>query len=187
MMRRLESGFDRSTKASLDAVTPRDLAEQIRKYLADAHAIEEQAIELLERAPGMSNASRTLRAVYDEHLSETREHAERIAARLKELGGDTSSLKDAALRLGAMNWAAFFQAHPDTAGKLAAFAYAFEHLEIGGYEQLRRVAALAGDAETALLAEQILEQERAAAARIAVHFDAAASALLAEQGVSGGR
>ena len=32
------------------------------------------------------------------------------------------------------------QAHPDTPGKLAAFVYAFEHLEIGGYEQLARVA-----------------------------------------------
>ena len=44
------------------------------------------------------------------------------------------------MRLGAVNWATFFKAHPDTPGKVAAFAYAFEHLEIGGYEQLLRVA-----------------------------------------------
>jgi ferritin-like metal-binding protein YciE len=184
MMRRLENGFDRSSAASLEALRPRDLKEQVRKYLADAHAIEEQAIQLLERAPGMSGGARALPRICEEHLGETRSHADRIAERLKALGGDTSSLKDAALRLGALNWAAFFQAHPDTAGKLAVFAFAFEYLEIGGYEQLRRVAERAGDGETGQLAEGILEQERAAAAKIAEQFDEAAAALLTEQGVT---
>ena len=49
------------------------------------------------------------------------------------------------MRLGALNWNTFFRAHPDTPGKLAAFAYAFEHLEIGGHEQLKRVALRAGE------------------------------------------
>ena len=43
------------------------------------------------------------------------------------------------------------------------FTYAFEHLEIGAYEQLTRVARRAGDGETALVADQILPDERAAA------------------------
>ena len=87
------------------------------------------------------------------------------------------------MRLGALNWGAFFQAQPDTPGKLAAFAYAFEHLEIGGYEQLLRVAGRAGDGETAGLAARILEQERAAAGKVAERFDEATAAALASQGV----
>src|SRR5215212_147498 len=148
MIERLEEHFDAAVDASLREVARDDLREQLRKYLADAHALEQQAIGLLERAPDIGGEA-GLASLYEEHLAETREHAELVESRLAALGGDPSSLKDGALRLGALNWAAFFQGHPDTPGKLAAFAYAFEHLEIGGYEQLRRVAERAGDGDTA--------------------------------------
>ncbi len=183
MMRRLESTFDRAVEASLREVGRDDLTEQLRKYLADAHAIEEQAIALLERGPKLAG-SPTLARIYSEHLDETRDHAEAVEERLNALGGDPSTVKDAALRLGALNWGAFFQAPPDTPGKLAAFARAFEHLEIGGYEQLRRVAERAGDAETAALVERILAQEREAADRIAGAFDEAVTASLEAQEVA---
>jgi ferritin-like metal-binding protein YciE len=88
------------------------------------------------------------------------------------------------MRLGALNWGAFFQAHPDTPGKLTAFAYAFEYLEIGGYEQLKRVAERAGDAETARLVETILAQERKASDLLAGSFDAAVAASLKAVGVT---
>jgi ferritin-like metal-binding protein YciE len=177
MMGRLEGTFDMAVAASLREVGDGDLRERLRKYLADAHAIEEQAIALLERGPTLAG-SPALAAIYEDHLAETRDHAELVEERLHALGGDPSSLKDAALRLGALQWSAFFAAHPDTPGKLAAFARAFEHLEIGGYEQLRRVAERAGDLETARLAERILVQEREAADRIAGAFDEAVEASL---------
>jgi ferritin-like metal-binding protein YciE len=181
MMSRLEAGYDRAVDASLRALGAGDLGEQLRKYLADAHAIEEQAEALLERGPKLAGSD-TLAQIYAEHLDETRDHKEAIEARLDALGGDPSSLKDAAMRLGALNWGAFFQAHPDTPGNLAAFARAFEHLEIGGYEQLRRVAERAGDEETAQLVTRILAQEREAADRIVGAFDEALTASLESVG-----
>jgi ferritin-like metal-binding protein YciE len=183
MMQRLELGFDRAVDASLREIGDGDLDDRLRKYLADAQAIEEQAIALLERGPKLAGSER-LAAIYAEHLDQTRDHAEAIDARLQALGGDPSSLKDAALRLGALNWGAFFQAHPDTAGKLAAFARAFEHLEIGGYEQLQRIAERAGDHETAQLARTILAEEREAAERIAAAFDEALTAALEQQEIT---
>ena len=183
MMERLEAGFERAVEASLREVEPDDLQTQLRKYLADAHAIEEQAIALLERGPKLAG-NEHLAQIYAEHLDETRDHAEVVQERLGALGGDTSSLKDAALRLGALNWGAFFQGHPDTPGKLAAFAHAFEYLEIGGYEQLKLVAARAGDGETVQSVERILAQEREAAQRIAGAFDEAAAAALESQGIA---
>jgi len=177
MMERLEATFDRAVDASLREVGRDDLQEQLRKYLADAHAIEGQAESLLERGPKLAG-SETLARIYAEHLDETRDHAEAVEARLEELGGDPSGLKDAVMRLGALNWGMFFQAHPDTPGKLAAFARAFEYLEVGGYEQLSRVARRAGDEETASLAERILAQEREAAERIAGAFDEALTAVM---------
>ena len=181
MMKRLEATFDVAVDASLRDVPRDDVQEQLRKYLADAHAIEKQAETLLEKGPKLAGSD-TLAHVYEEHLAETRDHAEAVEERLQELGGDPSSIKDAAMRLGALNWGAFFQAHPDTPGKLAAFARAFEYLEIGGYEQLKRVGKRAGDEETAQLAERILSQEREAARRIASAFDEAVDASLENVG-----
>ena len=89
MMERLEASFDRAVDASLAERPPDDLTEQLRKYLADAHAIEEQAIGLLERAPKLAG-DRRLAQVFAEHLVETREHAELSQARLEALGGDPS-------------------------------------------------------------------------------------------------
>ena len=89
------------------------------------------------------------------------------------------------MRAGGLNWAAFFQAHPDTPGKLACFAYAFEHLEIAAYEELKRVADRVGDQQTVQAADEILAQERAAAEKLAAAFDQAAEASLEAVGVAG--
>jgi ferritin-like metal-binding protein YciE len=126
----------------------------------------------------------TLANIYAEHLDQTRDHAELVQERLTALGGDASTLKDAAVRLGALNCGAFFQGHPDTPGKLAGFAYAFEYLEVGSYELLKRVARRAGDDETVRVAERILEDERDATARIAGAFDEALEASLEAVGVA---
>ena len=186
MMERLSALFDRAVDASLRRVGTDDLRGRLAAYLADAHAIEEQAAGLLERAQASMDDPR-LAHVFEEHLAETRRHAELVENRLDALGGDPSSLKDALMRMGALNWNAFFQAHPDTPGKLTAFAYAFEHLEIGGYEQLRRVAERAGDEGTVGMASAVLEEERAAAAKLESQFDRAVDASLQAVGVPAGR
>jgi ferritin-like metal-binding protein YciE len=182
MLERLLGFADRAVETSLRELSPDDLREQLSSYLADAHAIEEQAIGLLERAPKIVENG-PLAAAFEEHLVETREHKELVDGRLQALGGKPSKLKDAAMRLGALNWGTFFQGHPDTPGKLVAFAYAFEHLEIGGYEQLRLVAERAGDEETVRIASEILAQERSAAQRLGSLFPIAAEASLREVGV----
>lgn len=183
MMERLEANVDAALGAAIDQHPRDELPTLLRKYLADAHAIEQQAIGLLERAPKIVDEP-ALESVFSDHLAETRDHAELVQERLHALGDDPSTLKDAAMRLGALNWGTFFQGHPDTPGKLTAFAFAFEYLEIGGYEQLRRLAEHVGDAETARLAERILAEERAAATKVAGVFDTAVTASLRAVGVS---
>lgn len=183
MADRLAALFDRSVEASLREVgADQNPAEQLPKYLADAHALEAQSIQLLARGPKIAGDTELARA-YSEHLVESRQHQRLVEQRLDALGASPSPIKDAAMRLGALNWGAFFQGHPDTPGKLAAFAFAFEHLEIGGYEQLKRVADHAGDGETVAMAERILTEERAAAVTIAARFDRATEASLEAVGV----
>ncbi|MCW2968904.1 MAG: hypothetical protein JWO23_31 [Solirubrobacterales bacterium] len=183
MADRLEGLFDRAVEASLQEVRREDIDEQLVKYLADAHAIETQALKLLERAPRLAEDS-GLASAYQEHRSETEEHERVVTARLQGLGASPSRLKDAVLSLGALNWGAFFRAQPDTPAKLAAFVYAYEHLEIASYELLRRVAERAADGETALLASRIVSDERDAARRIHSLLDDALDASLSAQGLA---
>jgi ferritin-like metal-binding protein YciE len=178
MKQRIAAHFDEAVEASLREVAPDDLEQQLVKYLADAHAIEAQAIHLLEKAPKIVH-DHELAKVFEDHLEETHAQQELVEARLEAHGASPSKLKDAVMRLGAVNWGGFFAAQPDTPGKLAGFAYAFEHLEIAGYEELKRVADRAGDHETVRVAERILAEERAAAQAIAANWDRAVEASLA--------
>jgi ferritin-like metal-binding protein YciE len=180
MGERLAGRFDDAVAAALRECSPDDLGEQLNKYLADAHAIERQAAQLLKKGPELAGDAE-LATAFSDHLAETEEHARLIEQRLAHRGSAPSSLKDAALRLGALNWGAFFAVQPDTPAKLAAFAYAFEHLEIAAYELLRRVSERAGDHQTVQVAERILEQERAAAGRIQSLLPRALDASLHEQ------
>jgi len=183
MAQRLADLFDRAVDASLREVEPDDLDEQLNKYLADAHAIEAQAIQLLEKGPGLAGDPELAR-IYEEHLAETREQQRLVDERLEARGGSSTSLKDMAMRAGALNWGMFFQTHPDTPGKLACFAYAFEHLEIAGYRELALVARRAGDEETVALAQRIRGEEEGAAQKLADSFDRAAEASLQAVGVA---
>jgi ferritin-like metal-binding protein YciE len=122
--------------------------------------------------------------VFRGHLEETREHQRLVEARLRAHDARPSRFQDTGMRIGGLNIGAFFAAQPDTPAKLAGFAFAFEHLEIAGYELLRRTAQRAGDAETAAVAERILVEERAAAAQIAATWDATMDAALEQVGAA---
>jgi ferritin-like metal-binding protein YciE len=183
MAERLSLLFDRAVDASLRDQDPDDLGGQLDSYLTDAHAIEAQAIELLSKGADIAGQD-DLSSVFREHLEETHEHQRLIDERLQARDASSSKIKDAALRLGALNWGGFFGAQPDTPAKLAGFAYAFEHLEIAAYELLLRVAQRVSDSETEAVAERILNEERTAADKLYGLFDAAVDAALRDQEVT---
>jgi ferritin-like metal-binding protein YciE len=183
MSERLAAAFDQAVDASLRQTPASRLGGEVVAYLQDAHAIETQALQLLRAAPALAGAE-PLAAAFRDHHAETREHRRLVEERLQAHEARPSRLQDAALRVGGLNVAAFFAAQPDTPIKLAGFAYAFEHLEIAGYELLRRVAERAVDAETASAAARIADEERAAAQRICGLWDVAMDAALEKVGVA---
>ena len=146
MAERLEASLDRTVEASLREVDRANIEAQVDRHLADAHAIEAEAIQLLERGPRLAGDAE-LGRLYEEHLYDCRDHQRRVRERLEARGAPSDALKDAALRLGSLDWGVLFVAQLDTPAKLAAFAYAFEFLEVGCYEQLKRVARRAGDTD----------------------------------------
>lgn len=166
MAGRIAAGWDEAVEQALAEVDPDDLSDQVNTYLADVHALEGQSKQLLEKSKEME-VPEELRAALAHHLEETEGHLEKIERRLDDRGSTPSGIKDAMLRLGALNWGGFFAAQPDTPAKLAGFAYAVENLEVAAYELLLRVARRAGDEETVALAESILSEEKTAAKAVA--------------------
>lgn len=166
MAGRIAASWDEAVEQALARVEPDDLGETLNTYLADVHALEGQSRKLLEKGSEM-DVPEGLRDALASHLLETEGHLQRIERRLDERGATPSGIKDAALRLGALNWGAFFGAQPDTPAKLAGFAYAVENLEVAAYELLLRVARRAGDGETVSMAEAILAEEKSAAGSVA--------------------
>jgi ferritin-like metal-binding protein YciE len=184
MGERLAEGFDEAVEASLREKDDDGIRAELVNYLRDAHAIEAQAIQVLEAGPKIVGFDE-LAEIFREHLEETRDQQGRVEERLRAHDSGPSRFQSTAMRVGGLNIGAFFGAQPDTPAKLAGFAYAFEHLEIAAYELLRRVAERAGDQETVAVAEGILVQERHAAERIAGTWDTAIDVALREVTSSG--
>jgi ferritin-like metal-binding protein YciE len=154
--------------------------EQLVKYLGDAHAMEEQSIELLEKAADIVEDEETA-SVYRAHLMQSQEHERYIDERLQAHGESPSKAKDLATKGGALGIGLLAQAAPDTPAKLAATAFAFENLEIASYRLIKGLAERAGDTETASVVERILEQEEAAAELVAGTFDRTLDLVLGDE------
>jgi ferritin-like metal-binding protein YciE len=175
MAGRLEALYDEAVEQSLRRIEPDDIGATLDTYLTDLHALEGQSKHLLEKGREM-DVPAPLASLLSHHLEETEAQERKIEERLRARDSSTSTLKDAALRLGALNWGLFFAAQPDTPAKLAGFAYAVENLEIAAYELVLRVARLAGDQATVALAEATLEEEKSAARAVADQWSASMAA-----------
>src|SRR3954453_16253136 len=180
MADRIGARWDAAVEASLREKGSEDIAADVVKYLRDAHALEAQALQLLETGPKIAEFDE-LASVFAEPLEPTRDHQRLIDELLDERGAGPSRFQAAGMRIGALNLGTFFKAQPDTPDKLAGFAYAFEALEVGAYELLSRTARRAGDEQTAQVAERILANEQATAERVAGTWDAAVDAALSQQ------
>ena len=182
MAERLGMGFDRAVEASLRDIATDDLGKQLVRYLSDAHAIESQAVQLLEQGQAIAGEP-NLKKVFEDHLEETRSQQAAVEARLAARNEGPSRVKNIVMRIGGLNLGAFLGGQPDSPAKLAGFAFAFEHLEAAAYEQLMRVAQRAGDEETARVAERIAREERSAASALRAQFEPAMEAAFRKQGV----
>jgi ferritin-like metal-binding protein YciE len=178
MADRIAQHWDAAVAASLAEKGSDDIEKDLVKYLRDAHALEAQAIQLLETGPQIAELD-ALAEAFREHLEQTREHQRLVDERLRAHDSGPGRFQAGALRTGALNLGTFFKAQPDTPAKLAGFAYAFEALEVGAYELLMRVARRAGDEETASVAERIVSEELTAATNVAATWDAAVDSSLA--------
>ncbi len=146
------------------------LESEFMSWLRDAHAMEMQAIQILENQARRIENYPDLRSRILEHLEETRAQAEMLERCIEQHGTMSSPLKDsAAAFLGNMQ-ALGGALMGDEVVKGVIASYTFEHLEIAMYRSLIGAAEKLGDAETARVCSEILRQEEAMAGWLERHL-----------------
>ena len=129
------------------------------QWLRDAHAMEEQAEQMLRGTARRIKNYPELKAQLERHLEETRRHADMVRRCVERRGSSISTLKDTAAKLVAVGQVLSGLFVGDEIVKAALGTYTFERMEIGSYRILIATAEALADTETKLVCEQILREE----------------------------
>lgn len=149
----------------------RETARQIFEVgLRNQHAVENQAIELLERQIGRLENYPAMRERMEAHVKESQAQAARLEELLGTYGTSHSSLKDAAMSLMGNLAALAHTPAPDEVVKNSFANFAFEHFEIAAYKSLLTLADLIGNDQATGLLKQSLAEEEAMARWIDEHL-----------------
>ena len=136
-----------------------DMHEIYMQGLRNAHALETQAIEIMQRQVDRLEHYPEVKAGLQRHIQESEGQQQRVEQILSAHGTSHSSVKEAVTGL-AGNLAAL--SHVFTTDEVIknSFAnYAFEHFEQAAYISLITMAEAAGDQQAVPLLRQNLEQE----------------------------
>src|SRR3954449_1078117 len=159
-----------------DSMSQSKQQQKVVQYLNEAHATEQALVRVLQSQIAMTPRG-AYRNALETHLRETRDHSQRVAQRLEELGQGSNPLMAAVgtvetvigqvLALGKTP----FDLLRGTGGeekvlKNAKDASATEALEVATYTALERLAKDVGDDKTAKLAASIRADEERMLARI---------------------
>ncbi len=138
--------------------------------LRNQHAVENQAIELLERQIGRLEHYPEMVERMRQHVRELQEQARRIEELLGSLGTSHSSVKDTVLSFMG-NMAAMAHAPaPDEVVKNSFANFAFEHYEIASYKSLLTLADATGHSAAVSALKQSLSEEQDMARWIDEHL-----------------
>src|SRR4051812_22588551 len=132
--------------------------------LRNAHAMEIQARELMERQSERLGDYPDVQAKMKTHLEETKGQIRRLDQCLEACGESSSTLKDAAQSVMANVMAMTHAMAGDEILKNTFANNAFEHFEIAAYKSLLTLCGPAGADSARALLEQSLKEEEAMAA-----------------------
>lgn len=139
--------------------------------LRNQHAVENQAIELLERQVGRLENYPEMEERMRRHIEESREQARRIEDLLSQFETSHSSVKDTMMSLVGNMAALGHSVAPDEVLKNSLANFAFEHYEIASYMSLLTLAELAGHGPSRAALQTSLDEEKQMAQWIADHLD----------------
>lgn len=150
----------------------RTAAEKLGEELAGARMIEEQALAQMRRA-AQAVGEESLAEIFTQRRTEAEDQLRRVEERIEAHRGNTSLSTSPVGGADGIGTVIFAESEPHTPAELIAHAFAYAHLEVATYGQLRRTAEAVGDEATATMARQIGEEEQRAAERIESCFEVA--------------
>lgn len=160
-----------------DAMTSKQ--DTLLDWLRDAHAMEEQAVTMLTAMASRIENYPDVKAKIEQHIEETRRHADTVESCIERLGGDTSTVKDLMGKFTAMGQGLSGVFVSDEIVKGAMASYTFEHMEIAAYKVLIAAADACDDPETSAVCQRILNEEIAMAKWLEDNIDAVTEKFLA--------
>lgn len=127
-------------------------------WLNDAHALEESLIPMLEKQISEEEDGE-MKARLEEHLEQTRRHAQLMRSCLVRYGEEPSGGKDfLGVVASAIAGMGMSMMH-DKDVKNVHSSYGAEQTEIATYTVIRAAAAEGGDTETMTICDEILQDE----------------------------
>jgi ferritin-like metal-binding protein YciE len=139
--------------------------------LRNQHAVEKQAIELLERQVGRLKNYPEMEARMRRHIEESQDQARRLEDLLSQHDTSHSTAKDTLMSMVGNVAALGHSTASDEVVKNTFANFAFEHYEIASYKSLLTLADLAGHSAGRRALETSLHEEQDMAAWIAEHID----------------
>ena len=155
-----------------------DARDHLIDWLRDAHAMEQQAEQMLSAQKSRLENYPKLRTRIEKHIEETQGQKALLERTLTRLGSEPSTLKDIGGKLMAFGQAVGGMTVSDEVVKGAMAGYVFENVEIAAYTVLIAAAKAAGDVETQMACEEILPQEIAMADWLKEHLPELTQAFL---------
>lgn len=138
-------------------------------WLRDAHAMEKQALTMMEGMASRLENYPQLRARIRDHIQETEGQLAALTRLLDRKGAESSPVKDTVGQVTAFAQSMSGLFTPDEVVKGTLASYAFENMEIASYRILITTAEQLGDAEAVEVLQDSLEQEEAMADWLASH------------------
>jgi ferritin-like metal-binding protein YciE len=128
-------------------------------WLNDAHGMENALIQILEHQVKDAKDYPQVQAKLQQHLEQTRRHAELVKGCVENLGGHTSTLKTGMATLFGQMQALSTGAAKDELVKNALADYAAENFEVASYTAIIGAAQDLGNQQTAQVCQQIRQED----------------------------
>jgi ferritin-like metal-binding protein YciE len=136
-----------------------DVQELYLQGLRNAHALETQALEIMQRQVERLENYPEMKAGLERHIKQTEEQQRRLDQILEAHGTSYSGVKEAITGLMGNLTAIGHSATSDEVLKNSFANYAFENYEAAAYMSLIAMAEAAGDQRHIPLLQQTLEEE----------------------------